>query len=197
MLYNINYLNTLYYMNIIFFIMLTASILFLIFTSPSLVLPTMIEGASSAIKLCVSLLAIYCVWLSFLKVIELAGLNKYITKLFKPITKKLFKGEEEKTQEYLCLNFSYNLLGMGGASTPMGIKAIESMYKGETRATDNMILFVVINCTSIQLLPTTIIGLRAMSGSLNPADIILPSLIATLFSTLVGIILCKLLAKRK
>ena len=77
----------------------------------------------------------------------------------------------------------------------MGIKAMESMSRGREKASDNMILFLVFNATSIQLIPATVIGRRAASGSADAADIILPSLLATLVSTLTGVVLAKLCAK--
>lgn len=186
--------------------MMVVSIAVLIFTSPDAALGAMIKGAGGAVELCITMLAIYCVWMSVLQVMDKAGINRCITALFRPITRRLFKEEDEKTQEYISLNLSANLLGMGGAATPMGIKAIEGMQervinqplseKLKSKASDNMILFTVINCTSIQLLPATIIGMRASFGSASPSDIIFPSIIATTASTIIGIILCKVLKKR-
>ena len=92
---------------------------------------------------------------------------------------------------------SANLIGIGGAATPMGIKAMEQMQDGSIYATDNMILFMVINTTSIQILPATIIGLRTAAGSSNASDIIIPSLIATTISTISGILLCLIFRKFK
>lgn len=185
-----------YTMNIVFFLMSTISIVLLIIFAPSMVLPAMIDGATGSIKLTLSLLAVYCVWLSVIRIMELTGINKVINKLFRPITKRLFPNTDNEAQELISLNFSANLLGMGGCATPLGIKAIEKMDKTQSKtATDDMILFIVINCTSIQLLPATIIGLRATAGSANASDIIIPSLIATLCSTVVGIILCKSISK--
>lgn len=177
--------------------MMIGSLLLVTVTAPESALSIMLGGAKSAIGLSVSLCAIYTVWLSVLQVIDKTGMGKALSKAFKPLTKKLFKGERDLALEYITLNFSANLLGMGGAATPLGIKAMEYMQDGSDKASDNMILFVVINATSIQLLPATIIGLRASKGSASASDIILPSLIATTFSTLIGVILCKVLAGKK
>ncbi|MGN0765798.1 MAG: hypothetical protein ACI4MO_04915 [Christensenellales bacterium] len=181
-------------MNTIYVVMMIGSLLLVTITAPESALSIMLGGAKSAIGLSVSLCAIYTVWLSVLQVIDKTGMGKALSKAFKPLTKKLFKGESDLALEYITLNFSANLLGMGGAATPLGIKAMEYMQDGSEKASDNMILFVVINATSIQLLPATIIGLRASKGSASASDIILPSLIATTFSTLIGVILCKVLA---
>ena len=184
-------------MNTIYVVMMIGSLLLVTITAPESALSIMLGGAKSAIGLSVSLCAIYTVWLSVLQVIDKTGMGKALSKAFKPLTKKLFKGESDLALEYITLNFSANLLGMGGAATPLGIKAMEYMQDGSDRASDNMILFVVINATSIQLLPATIIGLRASKGSASASDIILPSLIATTFSTLIGVIMCKVLAGKK
>ena len=184
-------------MNTIYVVMMIGSLLLVTITAPESALSIMLGGAKSAIGLSVSLCAIYTVWLSVLQVIDKTGMGKALSKAFKPLTKKLFKGESDLALEYITLNFSANLLGMGGAATPLGIKAMEYMQDGSDKASDNMILFMVINATSIQLLPATIIGLRASKGSASASDIILPSLIATTFSTLIGVILCKVLCSKK
>ncbi|HIT26473.1 MAG TPA: hypothetical protein IAA90_02380 [Candidatus Ornithoclostridium excrementipullorum] len=181
-------------MNSVFFVMTAASLILMTVTSPDDAFPAMIDGASGAITLAVKLCAIYAIWLSVLDIMEKIGLSKALNKLFAPISKRLFKGEDEKTREYVSLNFSANLLGMGSAATPMGIKAMERMQDGTDKATDNMIFFMVINATSIQLLPATVIGLRSAAGSASASDIILPSLIATLVSTVSGAVLAKVLA---
>ena len=184
-------------MNTIYVVMMIGSLLLVTITAPESALSIMLGGAKSAIVLSISLCAIYTVWLSVLQVIDKTGIGKTLSKAFKPLTKNLFKGESDLALEYITLNFSANLLGMGGAATPLGIKAMEYMQDGSDKASDNMILFVVINATSIQLLPATIIGLRASKGSASASDIILPSLIATTFSTLIGVILCKVLCSKK
>ena len=184
-------------MNTIYVVMMIGSLLLVTITAPESALSIMLGGAKSAIGLSISLCAIYTVWLSVLQVIDKTGIGKTLSKAFKPLTKKLFRGESDLALEYITLNFSANLLGMGGAATPLGIKAMEYMQDGSDKASDNMILFVVINATSIQLLPATIIGLRASKGSASASDIILPSLIATTFSTLIGVILCKVFSSKK
>ena len=181
-------------MNTMFFIMTVASLILMTVVSPDSAFSIMINGASGAISLALKLCAIYAIWLSILDIMQKIGLNRALDRLFSPVTKRLFKGEDEKTRQYITLNFSANLLGMGSAATPLGIKAMEGMQDGSDKATDNMILFMVINATSIQLLPATIIGLRSQYGSASASDIILPSLIATLVSTVCGVLLAKVFA---
>lgn len=162
----------------------------LIYTSPELVLSAMLDGATGSLKLTVRLFAVYTVWLSIIQIMQSCGMSQKLASVFMPITRRIFKGESRQAQEYISLNLSANMLGVGSAATPFGIKAIEEMDKGNSIATDNMLLFVIINCTGVQLLPTTVIGLRATAGSLSPSDIIIPTLISTLISSIVGIGLC-------
>ena len=93
-----------------------------------------------------------------------------------------------------------NMLGMGNAATPFGLKAMEELQQinpNKKVATNAMCMLLVINTSSIQLLPLTIVGIRAAAGSANPSEIILTSLIATTVTTLVGIIACKIFEKRR
>ncbi|MBR5174249.1 MAG: spore maturation protein [Clostridia bacterium] len=163
-------------------------------TNPTDIFPSMIEGVSGAINLVIKLIAIYSIWLSVLKMAEQTQLDKKLSRLLKPVVKKLFKGENDDAYKWISINLASNMLGMGGASTPAGIKAMENMQKGD-KATNNMDLLVVINATSIQLIPATIIALRASWNSANPSSIILPTLISSTIATVVGVILCKVFSK--
>ena len=95
------------------------------------------------------------------------------------------------------MNLSANMLGAGGAATPAGMAAMRKMARvhPDGRASDAMILFLVVNTSSVQLLPTTMIALRAQAGAANPADIVLPTLLATAASTLCGIAACRAFAR--
>lgn len=89
------------------------------------------------------------------------------------------------------------MFGMGGAATPAGIKAMRAMSDGSEKATDNMIMLLVINATSIQLIPATVIAMRASAHSQSPSDIILPTLISSGIATLLGALMCKVLSLKK
>ena len=184
-------------MNVIFFIIILISLSVITYVNPESALSVMLEGARSAIDLCIKLVAIYAVWLSVLKIMEKTGLDKKLSSLFKPITNKLFKGESDETQATIGLNMAANMLGMGGAATPLGIKAMEQMDDNSGVATKNMIMLMVVAATSIQILPATIMALRSANGSLSPSDILFPSLLATTVTTSVGIILVKIFTKNK
>lgn len=178
-------------MNTVFFLMLTASLVALTAIAPDAAFSVMLTGAEKAVETGLSLFAVYAVWLSVLEIMEKTGISRAIYRLFAPLFKKMFKGESEKAVEYISLNVSANLLGMGSAATPAGIKAMEHMSKKSEKASDNMILFFVINATSVQLIPATIVGMRAAAGSASPSDIILPTLGGTLAAALAGVALAK------
>ncbi len=184
-----------FYMNLIFVIVMVLSIGMICFINPESAVSVMLEGTRGAVDLALKMTAIYALWMGILKIMEKSGISYYISKLFRPITKYLFKSENEKTQDIISMNFTANFIGMGGAATPLGILAMERMQDGSDRATDNMLMFFIINVTSIQLLPTTIIALRATANSLNPSDIFLPSFISTVVTTAVGIILVKIFSE--
>ncbi len=173
------------------------SILTLLFCSPNLILDAMISSASNSITLCIKLCAIYCVWLSVLEIVEKTGLANTLAKALKKPIKKLFKLQDEEQIKYVALNLSCNFLGLGNAATPSGIKAVESIYKNNKNSQFPLLMLLIINATSIQLLPTTQMGLLASTGGTNPASIVLPSIIASTISTIVGIFLFLLWQKLK
>lgn len=176
-------------MSVFWFIMMFASILVLLITNPSAVLSEMIGASASALSLCIELCAVYIVWLGILELVDASGLGENLAKLLRPLIKKIFKIDNTETEKIIALNISANMLGLGNAATPMGIKAMQSLDDKSGKANFAIIMLIVLNATSIQLLPTTVIGLRTSAGSTNPSDIILPTLIVTFCTTLLGIIL--------
>lgn len=176
-------------MNKIWLIMMLLGITALLVVNPSVTLTTMLDASASAVELCIALCAIYAVWLGILEILDKSGISDKLAKLLRPVIKKLFKGANEKTHKDISINISANMLGLGNAATPYGIKAMKGLDDGSGVANQAMIMLMVLNSTSIQLIPTTTIGLRAAAGSSNPADIILPTLIATFISCFTGIFL--------
>ncbi len=169
-----------------------SALLFLIF-SPDSFLPALLEGGQKAATLSLSLLAVYCVWLGFFRVMEQSGLSSRISTLFLPVCKKLFRTEDKRAVFLASGNLTANMLGLPGAPTPLGIQATERfMNAGNTYAAS---MLFVLNATSLQLIPTTVIALRASYGAQSPADVFLPTLIATLFSTLLGALCVRLFVK--
>lgn len=184
-------------MNAAFLIISVISLAMMTIHSPESAFSSMINGVSGAISLSIKLVAIYAVWLSVLEMMNKTGIDKKLSKILKPLIKKIFKKESEEAYDWICINVSANMLGMGGVATPAGIKAMERMQDGSEKATHNMVMLFVINATSIQLIPATVIAMRASSNSQNAADIILPTLISSGIATLLGIIICKVMSLKK
>lgn len=184
-------------MNAAFLIISVISLVMMTIHSPESAFSSMINGVSGAISLSIKLVAIYAVWLSVLEMMNKTGIDKKLSKILKPLIKKIFKKESEEAYDWICINVSANMLGMGGVATPAGIKAMERMQDGSEKATHNMVMLFVINATSIQLIPATVIAMRASANSQNAADIILPTLISSGIATLLGIIICKVMSLKK
>ncbi len=147
----------------------------------------MLEASESTLKLCISLCAIYSVWLGILQVMEDSGINKKLSKFLTPVTKKIFGNLDDATNELICMNISCNILGMGGAATPLGMKAMQRLDDGSGNANKAMIMLIIFASTSMQILPTTVIGLRITAGSTSASNIILPTIIAAISTTVIGI----------
>ncbi len=188
-------------MSKVWYIMLLSSVTALLFTNPGKAVTAMIAGSHASVKLAIELAALYGFWLGFFGIIEKIGLADKLGRLLHPVVNFLFPGLNKKGEKYVTMNMAANLLGLGNASTPMAIKAIKEMDDGSGKVSQNMIMLTVLSSTSLQLLPTTVIGLRATHGSVNPADFLIPATVATIVSTVLGITLVKLiglmLKKRK
>lgn len=175
--------------------MLVASLGLMILTNPAAATGALLDGAHGAVELSLNLLALYAFWLGFFSLIEKLGLSRGLERLLRPVISRLFPSCDAETRKYITMNVSANLLGLGNAATPMAISAISRMDDGNPRASVDMIMLTVISATSLQILPTTVIGMRAAAGSANPADFLFPSLIATVLSTFIGIVGVKLCSK--
>ena len=181
-------------MNKIWIFLFVSSIVSLCIFDPSKVLTGLLSASNTAVKLSFELCAVYAIWLGLFSILEKSGLSKKVSKLLSPIINKIFgkNNLSDESRTYVSMNISANLLGMGGAATPLGIKAIESMQKDNNHkhsVTFPMIMLVVISCSSVQLLPTSIIGMLANAGSKNPTSIIIPSILCSIASTIIAILL--------
>lgn len=183
-------------MNFIFTLIFGLSVTLLIYSSPESVLTSMLTGGEKALSLTLKLVVIYAVWLGVFELVEKSGIANKFAKILKPVNKFLFGDLTERENEYVSLNISANALGMSGATTPTGIKAIGEFEK-RNNTEYQIIMFFVINATSVQFIPTSVIGLRTTMNSVSPADIILPTIIATTISAIVGILLVKIFVRRK
>lgn len=181
-------------MNKIWIFLFIISIIALCFGDPTKVLSGLLTASNSAVKLSFSLCAIYAIWMGLFMILEKSGLSQKLSHFLSPIINKIFGkcNLSNESKQYVSMNISANLLGMGGAATPLGIKAIESMQKDnpeKSTATFPMIMLIIISCSSVQLLPTSIVGMLASAGSNNPTAIIFPSILCSVISTTIAIFL--------
>lgn len=173
-------------MNIVWTTVTIAAVIALIFKDPSSVLTVCVDSSSQALTTALGLCGIYCLWLGVFRIAEECKLVEKLSKCFTRLNKWLYGNISEAASNYVSLNLASNLLGIGNAATPSAIAAIKEVEKDEKLSRFGAMLFVV-NATSVQLLPTTVIGLRASLGSANPSDIILPNLIATVLTSVIGV----------
>ncbi|MBO4710541.1 spore maturation protein [bacterium] len=158
------------------------------------------EESKAAVMLAIGLIGSMAFWLGMMKVLEEAGALKIIAKIVRPVMSKLFPEipKDHPAIGAIVMNMSANMLGMGNAATPFGINAMQELDKlnGEKgRATNAMCLFLAINTSSVTLLPLGVITIRAAAGAKEPASILIPSLLATIVSTIVAIIATKLMQR--
>lgn len=163
-----------------------------------------LESAKEAVSLCITMLGVMGVWVGLMKIAEKAGVIRGMTKLLLPFAKFMFPRVEpdSKAMEYMCTNMAANILGLGWAATPAGLKAMEELAKlnkisGKPAyiASNEMCVFLVINISSLQLIPVNMIAYRSQYGSVNPAAIIAPAVVATCLSTLAAVAFCKIMDK--
>ena len=159
------------------------------------------DSAKSAVTLAISLIGAMALWLGLMKIVESAGLMKSISRVIRPVMIRLFPDvpSDHPAMSAMIMNMAANMLGLGNAATPMGIKAMTELDKlnpEKGTATNAMCLFLAINTSSVTILPLGVIAVRAAAGATNPGSILIPSIIATTFSTTTAIIAAKLLASR-
>ncbi len=183
-------------MNVIFGLVFILSSIVLLFSSPESVLTAMLSGGEKALSLTLKMVVIYAVWMGVFSLLEKSGLSNKFAKVLKPVNKFLFGPLPEKANDFMSLNISANILGMSGATTPFGIKSIYELEK-HPNTEYAIAMFFVINATSIQIIPSSVLALRSSMGASSPADIILPTILATLLSTIIGVLLVKIFVKKR
>jgi len=149
------------------------------------------SGAAGAVTTCLEIAGIMMLWSGLMNIASESGLIEKFSKLLRPIYRRFFKRipENSVAGKNILMNIAANILGLGNAATPFGLKAMEEMGKSAGgRATNEMIVFLVLNTASIQLLPTTIIALRGEAGSSAPSDILVPVWIVSVFALAMGLL---------
>lgn len=159
------------------------------------------SSAEQTVELCLTLLGTLCLWNGIMSIALKTSLIKKLTKFLKPLISFLFPDlkNDKKISEQVSMNIVANILGLGNASTPIGLKAISSMQEknnDKTTLNNSMAMFILINTASLQIIPTTVIAIRSSLGSNNPSKIILAVLVATIAAFLTAITAGKILSKK-
>lgn len=159
------------------------------------------SSAEQTVSLCITLLGTICLWNGIMNIAIKTSLIKKLTKFFHPFIQFLFPElkNDEKTSEQVSMNVIANVLGLGNASTPLGLKAISSMQeknKDKKTLSNPMAMFILINTASLQIIPTTVIAIRSSLGSSNPSKIILAVWVATIAAFVTAVTAGKILSKR-
>lgn len=156
------------------------------------------EGAQSAVSTLISFAGAMCFFTGLMNIAKKSGVSDFIARLLSPVVSFLFPDASDKAKEYIAMNVTANILGMGNAATPMGMLAAKTLdEENETPEIPsfNMCMLVVLNTTSFQLVPTTIIALRAAALSQNPTSVILPIWLTSAFAVVMGTASVKLMQK--
>jgi len=157
-----------------------------------------LEGAQAAVELCISMAGVLCLWMGIMEVMRRAGLADKIARLLRPALRRLFPdfAEDREVMGNIAANVSANLLGLGNAATPLGLEAARRMSKRSPGvAGDSLCMLVVCNTASIQLIPTTVAGVRMAAGCATPFDILPAVWLASAISVTVGICAAKICAR--
>nr|WP_288733364.1 nucleoside recognition protein [uncultured Anaerobutyricum sp.] len=186
-------------LNILWVIMIAGGIFFAAFHGTmGQITESFISSSTEAVNLCIFMLGVIGVWNGMMEIAVKSGLMKKIAKTMYPFIHWLFPDipPRHKANEYIAANMAANILGLGWAATPAGLKAMRELQKleeGEGRASDMMCAFLVLNISSLQLVPINMIAYRSQYGSVNPAAVVLPAICATMISTLAGIVFIKIM----
>lgn len=187
--------------NYVWFIIFVFGIVFGVLTGRGeIVSKAIMNSTLSTIELTIKLLGYMCLWCGIMKIAERSGLTEILGKVLKPLLKLIFKdsSKDAKVMTPMIMNLTSNIMGLSNAATPFGIKTMEAMEKKNNKkgvATNEMARFLVLNAACIQIVPTSVISIRAAAGSNNPGIIIIPAIITTGVAAVMGILYCKILEK--
>lgn len=159
------------------------------------------DSTKSAVELSFSLLGTTCLWTGIMQIASNTKIVEHLSRILNPIMKKIFPDikREEKAHKEITMNIIANIMGLGNAATPLGLKAMKSMQdknKDKTRLSNSMCIFIVLNTASIQIIPTTVIAIRNSLGSNNPTAMIVPVWVATIFAGVSAVVSAKILMKK-
>lgn len=161
---------------------------------------SVVNGGKDAISLVINLTGMMCLWGGIMKIAEKAEITKIICNFLSPVFSLLYKNVDKKseTARAMSMNITANLLGLGNAATPLGLEAMRRMQESnpdKTIATDDMVVFVVMNSAAMRLIPTTVATLRTQFGSQSPMEIMPATWLSTLLSLTAGVVTAKVISK--
>ena len=159
------------------------------------------ESCSSAVELTLTFFGTICLWNGIIAICKQTSLMSKLTKILQPAIRFLFPELKNNNQakEEISMNIIANLLGLGNAATPLGLRAMETLQKENSKKdtlSNSMVMFIVLNTASLQIIPTNVIAIRSSLGSAVPSNIIIQVWVATILAAVVGIIATKVLMKR-
>ena len=178
---------------VIFFLMAISCVVSIILGNGDALLSGAIAGAQNGVELCVGLAGTVLLWSGLFRVARKAGLLSFLSRCARPITRILFREvKDPQAMQYITTNIVANFVGIGNAATPAGLAAMSRMRSlGEKPPMAAMATFCVLNGASVQLIPTTVISLRAQAGSAVPADILVCVWVTSLVAAIVGLVLIR------
>ena len=157
-----------------------------------------LEGAGAAVELCLAMAGVLCLWMGIMEIMKRSGLSAGLSRLLRPLLRRLYPdyARDREVMDCISANVSANLLGLGNAATPLGIQAARKMSRRSPGvASDGLCMLVVCNTASIQLIPTTVAGVRLAAGCRTPVDILPAVWLASALSVCAGIAAAKVLAR--
>lgn len=185
-------------MNYIWGFIIISSIIFAIITNKlDIITNSLFDSTSQAIDLTILMLGIISLWNGIMAILEKTSIMSFLTKLISPFLSLIFKGVDKasKAYKYICLNFTANLLGLGNAATPLGLTAVTELEKTEKQS-NSALKLILINTAALQLIPSTIIGLRSSLGSENPNGIIFHIWFCSIISICTALLVYYLLTRK-
>lgn len=183
-------------MHVLFGGMLAAGLLFgLVTREGEQVFSAVLQGAQQAVETALGMAGAFMLFGGLMEILTASSAMDKISRGLKRPLSFLMGDLSGDGLSYVSLNLAANMLGLGNAATPLGVEAARRLAKGP-RATNGLCMFLVINASSVQLIPSTVVGLRQALGAQQPGAVILPGLLATALSTAVGIVSCKLMERR-
>ena len=160
------------------------------------------SSVSDVVKLALTLLGNMCLWCGIMNIVKSTNILNWLNKALMPLLNWLYPNEKnnKEVMDEISMNTIANMLGIGNAATPAGLKAMEKMQNNnpdKSKITDSMAMLIVLNTTSIQIIPTTVIAIRSSLESISPSEVITPIWISTMAGTIMAILVTKLLLKKK